>query len=101
MCEVDCDLQTLAQLFMAGELFAVVDGQRLTQRWRDDAERSFFGGVQPGTGAVFHLRCDQESALSFHTGHDHAGVTCTREPCRPPSHRSGGVYRLSRDAVRC
>ncbi len=77
MCKVDGDLQTLAQLFMAGEFLAVVDGQCLTQRWRDDAERSFFGSVQPGAGAVFHLCCDQKSALAFHTGHDHAGVICT------------------------
>ena len=55
----------------------VVDGQCLTQLWRDNAERSFFGGVQSGAGDVFQLRCDQKSALAFHTGHDHAGVICT------------------------
>ena len=77
MCEVDRKLQTLTQLFMARKLLAVVDGQCLTQLWRDDAERSFFGGVQPGTGAVFHLRGDQKSALAFDAGHDHAGMSCT------------------------
>ena len=77
MSEVDRKLQTLAQLFMARKLLAVVDGQCLTQLWRNAAERSFFGGVQSGAGAVFHLRCDQKSALAFHAGHDHAGVSCT------------------------
>ena len=77
MCEVERQLQTLTQLFMAGKLFAVVDGQCLTQLWRDDAGRSFFDGAQSDTGVVFHFRCDQKFTLAFHTGHDYAGVICT------------------------
>jgi hypothetical protein len=61
--EVDWYLKTLAQLLMAGEFLAVVDGQCLAQPGRDDAECSFFGGVQTGTGGVLHLRSDQKSAF--------------------------------------
>ena len=77
MSEVDWHLKTLTQLLMAGEFLAVVDGQCLAQPRRDDAECSFFGGVQTGTGTVLHLRGDQKSAFAFDAGHDRARVTCT------------------------
>lgn len=64
MSEVDGHLQTVAQFFMSGKLLAVIDRQCLAQPWRDDAERSFFGGVQSGAGAVFHLRRDHKAALT-------------------------------------
>ena len=65
MSEVDGHLQTVAQSFTTGEFLPVVDCQCLTQLWRDDAEWSFFGRVQNGAGAVFHLSGDEETALAF------------------------------------